>query len=360
MSNMGFKVLSVEKALRSIGKNFCVRFVAGSWALALLVLSPVLMVAETPGEDGRAALTEGSRPRAEEAIKIEPIEPKLYFYCDLGEEVKAESLRRLREHFKYMMREHFENIVVAEESGKIAMVVNGDVRFADDVTWIQFRRRWGVKIDNQEPFEWYWSKFESVIQEKIDARKLGYGRGFPGAADEMIFIISVEYPFDPYDISDAIICLSQLSVRRIIVMVVRRQVPVDPIVPGDGDTDRSVALQIFGNLSSTTPIPRYRPDEKPFDNVPYEVPPTPIGSIRPRYPDFARRAGVEGTVILEVEVYKDGTIRNIDVSRSVQSGPGGVDEAAIEAVRKLRFQPGTSGGQPVDTSVIIRVMFRIN
>jgi protein TonB len=57
-----------------------------------------------------------------------------------------------------------------------------------------------------------------------------------------------------------------------------------------------------------------------------------------------------------VEVLKDGSIRNIHVKRSV---PGGLDEAAIEAVRKVRFQPGKSSGQPVDVLLIIPVEFKL-
>jgi len=61
-------------------------------------------------------------------------------------------------------------------------------------------------------------------------------------------------------------------------------------------------------------------------------------------------------VILEAEVLKDGSVRDIRVRRGVG---GGLDEAAIEAVRKVKFQPGKSSGQPVDCLVIIPVEFRI-
>jgi len=44
----------------------------------------------------------------------------------------------------------------------------------------------------------------------------------------------------------------------------------------------------------------------------------------------------------------------------VQPGPGGLDEAAIEAVRKVRFQPGKSSGNPVDTTVIVPIEFKLN
>jgi len=126
-------------------------------------------------------------------------------------------------------------------------------------------------------------------------------------------------------------------------------------------TKHSLSLQRFGDILPTTAHDNITSsDERPFDFVPWDDPPVPIGRIDPEYPDFARRARIQGTVVLEVDVFKDGTIGNIEVKRSVQPGPGGVDEAAINAVRKVRFQPGKSLGKPVDTKVIIPLEFKFN
>jgi protein TonB len=117
------------------------------------------------------------------------------------------------------------------------------------------------------------------------------------------------------------------------------------------------ALSQIGNINITTTSSLSQMDETPVNFVPYDEPPVVIGSISPVYPEFARRNRVQGTVILEVEVLRDGSVRNINVRRSV---PGGLDEAAIEAVRKVRFQPGRSSGQPVDVLLIVPVEFKLN
>lgn len=93
--------------------------------------------------------------------------------------------------------------------------------------------------------------------------------------------------------------------------------------------------------------------------VPYDDPPVIIGKLSVNYPDSAKRARIQGTVLLEVEVYADGNVGNIKVMRSAQAGPGGLDEEAIDAVRRIRFQPGRSSGKPVDTTVIIPIEFRL-
>jgi len=117
------------------------------------------------------------------------------------------------------------------------------------------------------------------------------------------------------------------------------------------------ALSQIGNIYSTTaPTQQQGEDDTPVNFVPYDDAPVVIGKIEPVYPEFAKRNKLQGTVILEVEVLKDGSIREIRVRRGVG---GGLDEAAIEAVRKVKFQPGKSSGQPVDCMVIIPVEFKI-
>ncbi|MBM4403084.1 MAG: energy transducer TonB [Candidatus Cloacimonetes bacterium] len=118
------------------------------------------------------------------------------------------------------------------------------------------------------------------------------------------------------------------------------------------------ALAQIGNIDRTT-RETGRVDESMVEFVPYDDPPVIVGKLSPEYPAFARRANLQGTVVLEVEVYRDGSIGDIRVRRSLQAGPGGLDESAIAAVRKVKFQPGKSSGRPVDTLVIVPVEFRI-
>jgi protein TonB len=72
--------------------------------------------------------------------------------------------------------------------------------------------------------------------------------------------------------------------------------------------------------------------------------PEPIDAPRPRYPRAARRAGVQGVVILQLVIEKDGTVRSAEVLRGL---PMGVSEQAVEAVRRWRFRPATLDGQPI-------------
>jgi periplasmic protein TonB len=75
----------------------------------------------------------------------------------------------------------------------------------------------------------------------------------------------------------------------------------------------------------------------------------------PEYPALARKRGWEGKVLLAVEVAGDGVVQAVRVQTG--SGYDLLDEAALRAVRKWRFQPGTRDGEPVAMQVLVPVHF---
>ena len=85
--------------------------------------------------------------------------------------------------------------------------------------------------------------------------------------------------------------------------------------------------------------------------------PALIARCTSRYTAEAKRANIEGTVVLYIQVYPDGRARNIKVQRSLGSG---LDETAIEAVKQWRFSSGTKYGKPVVVPATIEVNFRLN
>ncbi|MFB6278049.1 MAG: energy transducer TonB [Salinibacter sp.] len=95
--------------------------------------------------------------------------------------------------------------------------------------------------------------------------------------------------------------------------------------------------------------------------VAVEESPTLIGgmdSLRAavEYPDIAEKAGVEGRVIVQFVVGKDGTVQDPTVIRGVHHL---LDEAAIEAVKQQKFEPGRQRGEPVRVQMSLPVTFRL-
>ncbi|WP_371379618.1 energy transducer TonB [Sporomusa aerivorans] len=78
---------------------------------------------------------------------------------------------------------------------------------------------------------------------------------------------------------------------------------------------------------------------------------------RPDYPQQARRAGQEGTVVIRVLVGADGSAAETTVL--VSSGYSLLDEAAARGVRKWRFSPARYGSAPVESYHDVRVRFRL-
>jgi protein TonB len=88
--------------------------------------------------------------------------------------------------------------------------------------------------------------------------------------------------------------------------------------------------------------------------------PSILGKVDPVYPSSARQAGLEGTVILKVQILANGRPGEITVSRS--SGHAVLDEAAITAIGKWHFMPAKdrASGQTVACTTTLPVSFRLN
>lgn len=84
-------------------------------------------------------------------------------------------------------------------------------------------------------------------------------------------------------------------------------------------------------------------------------PPRLLREVKPDYTDEARRQGINGEVLLEIVVRRDGTVGDI----RLLSGLGfGLDRRAVDAVRQWRFAPARRLGTPVDVIVEVAVEFR--
>ena len=83
-----------------------------------------------------------------------------------------------------------------------------------------------------------------------------------------------------------------------------------------------------------------------------------LGNRPPEYPRRARRQGLEGRVVIGVSVSTQGRPRKVFVTES--SGLEIFDDAALTAIKQWRFLPARRGGTPVDTSVLIPIVFRLH
>ena len=84
--------------------------------------------------------------------------------------------------------------------------------------------------------------------------------------------------------------------------------------------------------------------------------PSLLYKVEPEYSEEARKAKLQGTVTLYVEVDQSGRAVNIRVLHSLGLG---LDEKAMEAVKRWKFMPGKKDGKPVMVAASIEVNFRL-
>ena len=84
--------------------------------------------------------------------------------------------------------------------------------------------------------------------------------------------------------------------------------------------------------------------------------PEEVDRVLPRYPMNARRAGVEGPVVVRGIVRRDGAIDNVEIIKDL---PYGLGDAARDAVSQWKFRPATFHGEPIDVYYTVTVNFRL-
>lgn len=83
-----------------------------------------------------------------------------------------------------------------------------------------------------------------------------------------------------------------------------------------------------------------------------------VREVKPNYTPDAMRAQVEGLVELEILVLEDGSVGRVSIVRSLDARFG-LDQEAINAVRRWRFDPGRRQGKAVATRVGVELSFNL-
>jgi len=82
-------------------------------------------------------------------------------------------------------------------------------------------------------------------------------------------------------------------------------------------------------------------------------PPKLLSSALPVYPSIARSSGIEGSVVVEASIGPAGSV----VSTKVISGSPMLRQAALDALRRWKYQPATLNGEPVAVQINVTIQF---
>jgi protein TonB len=80
-----------------------------------------------------------------------------------------------------------------------------------------------------------------------------------------------------------------------------------------------------------------------------------IKEVKPVYPAIAKTARVQGNVVLQAEISKEGAIQNLRVI----SGPPLLVQSALDAVKQWRYRPYVLNGEPVEVETTVTVVFSL-
>ena len=98
-------------------------------------------------------------------------------------------------------------------------------------------------------------------------------------------------------------------------------------------------------------------DTTVYEYYAVEIPPKPIKTVKPKYPELARKAGIEGQVFVQAIVGPDGRVKRAWVVKSTNNI---FDAAAVEAVLQMVFSPARQQDKPVSCKVIVPIRFTLN
>ena len=92
---------------------------------------------------------------------------------------------------------------------------------------------------------------------------------------------------------------------------------------------------------------------RPGDGV---TAPVVVREVKPQYTAEARKAGIQGVVMLDCVVETDGRVGDVTVTKSLDEG---LDQSAVKAARQWRFEPGKRDGKAVRVRITLEMTFTL-
>ncbi len=137
--------------------------------------------------------------------------------------------------------------------------------------------------------------------------------------------------------------------------------PARPSVPVESESEDiadDVTLEEFSlDEFDAWDAPPPPPEGPRVKFIPYDDPPVPLRPIKPKYPEIAQEAGIEGTVVVQVFVDENGRVKDTVILKGIPNT--GLDEAATDAIRIVRFKPAKQRERAVGVWISIPVNFRL-
>jgi len=181
----------------------------------------------------------------------------------------------------------------------------------------------------------------------------------------LILMIGLFYSFKKFEASFQLPAQPDITIETIEIpptqQLQRPPPPSRPSIPiesEDEDMLDDVTIEetevTFEPLDELPPPPPPEEDEV-FEFFAVSEKPVIIHRQEPKYPDLARKAGIEGIVVITVTIGKDGSVEDAKVFKSLPM----LDEAALDAARQCKFKPAKQRDKFVRVKLNIPFHFRL-
>jgi protein TonB len=168
----------------------------------------------------------------------------------------------------------------------------------------------------------------------------------------------------------------RIEIETVDIPIIEQQMeaakpPSRPSIPVEVDDDElldDVTIEMSTDISNyeawdAPPPPPEEDDGGPRVRfIPYDEPPEPMGGFAEIqrnivYPEIAQEAGIEGQVIVQAFVNEFGVVTDCIILKGVPNT--GLDEAAIDAIKKTKFKPAKQRDRNVGVYISIPVIFKL-
>jgi len=177
----------------------------------------------------------------------------------------------------------------------------------------------------------------------------------------LLFYFTPPFEFKPYvlreEYFEAVELPEQFDIPPPPKEIAQPAVPIEAQEGEEVDEEAEIAPTSFNRIDDIPPPPP-PPSEQAQEFYAFDEPPVLIKFVAPKYPELARTAGIEGTVLLRVVVGEDGKVISVSVIQSDVTPA--MERAAMEAARRFLFKPAKQRTVPVRAAVAVPIRFTLH
>ena len=177
----------------------------------------------------------------------------------------------------------------------------------------------------------------------------------------LLFYFTPQFEFKPYvlreEYFEAIDLPEQFDIPPPPQEVAQPAIPMEAAEGEEVDDEAEIAPTSFDRIEDVPPPPP-PPSEQAREFYAFDEPPILVRYVSPKYPDLARQAGIEGTVLIRVLVGEDGKVINASIIQSDVTPA--MEKAALEAAKKFLFKPAKQRTVPVKAHMAVPIRFKLH